>query len=494
MWPFNTKKSAVAVSQVVQEQTQEKKTLRNSTNIEVFNQIMRQMVTNRSDLRGYGISGQNDGSDKLHNVYNDFGYPEQLSFDNFWNMYRRFGVAKAVIETPVELSWVHAPEIKSENENFLNLLGELIEKIELWERLKGLDKRQRVGRYGGLYLRTKDGKLPNLPVGSLSGIESIVSITPLYEGQIKVLETDSDPMSENFDMPTMYQYVGSGTGNRNERSSSSFSIHPSRLIVAAEGADDGGIYGIPSLECVFNDLMDLRKITGAGGEGFYQNTRMAPVFTANDDFSSDDSGDESLSEAIDDFLAQHRKRLVLRGIKAEYPNIQLSAPEEFYQATINNIAAGSGIPAAFLIGQQTGRLASDKDSRHLMTLVQSRRESFLSVVIKNTIDWFIDHNVLPMAEYTIDWGDLLTMSDGEKIEVVQTMAAINEKQSRSGGLPVFSVEEMRERVGLNPDVEIELLEVLPDEGDLGEEEDDDPEEEPGDEAEGDQDNDEDPEV
>ena len=40
------------------------------------------------------ISGGYDFSDTLHNVFLDFGYPMQLKFSNFWNMYRRFGIAK----------------------------------------------------------------------------------------------------------------------------------------------------------------------------------------------------------------------------------------------------------------------------------------------------------------------------------------------------------------------------------------------------------------
>jgi hypothetical protein len=54
------------------------------------------------------------------------------------------------------------------------------------------------------------------------------------------------------------------------------------------------------------------------------------------------------------------------------------------------------------------------------------------------------------------------------------MAAINEKQSRAGGLPVFDVSEMRERAGLDPDVVIDMPdETLEDEDlDLGDDEDD----------------------
>ncbi len=403
-------------------------------------------------IRDAIIAGTYDGADTIHQIYEDFGYPEDLNFDHLWNMYRRFGLAKAVVDILVDLTWVDAPVIKSDSPSFTDETNLLIDKTFLWNRLKGLDRRQRVGRYAGMYIQIKDGVTPNKKVGKISGISSIVKLTPLYEGQLEVESVESDVTKENYDEPTMYTFKSTGTGSKSDKGSgSSFSIHPSRLIMAAEGADDGSIYGISSLESIYNDLMDIRKICGAGGEGYYQNTRNAPVFTADDDFSDPDDK-EALATAIDDWLAKHRKRLVLKGIKPQYPNIQLTDPKEFYQNSINNISAGSGIPSAFLIGQQTGRLASDKDSRHLMTIAQSRRDNFLTILTKSFFDWCIDHAVLPAEEYTVEWGDLLTLSSLEKVEVVVKMTESNERQFRSGGQPVFSEEECRERAGYSTDV------------------------------------------
>ena len=399
-----------------------------------------------NSIRNAMIGGGYDYADTMHNIYEDFGYPHSLQFSHFWNMYRRFGVAKAVVDILVDLTWVDAPAVKSDSESFNNAFEELVNNTKLWNRMKGLDKRQRVGRYAGMYIQVRDGKMPREELKSLAGIDSIVNLTPIYEGQLTVATVENDPRAENFGQPTMYDFNSSNSGNRNEEMKASFQIHPSRLIMAAEGADDGSIYGISSLECIYNDLMDLRKVTGAGGEGFYQNTRNAPVFSADDDFT-DEENEEQLAEAIDDWLAKHRKRLVLKGIEAKFPNIQLSDPKEFYQNALNNIAAGSGIPAAFLVGQQTGRLASDKDSRHLMTIAQSRRDNFLTLLVETFVDWCIDHNVLPGDEYTVEWGDLLTLSSTEKVDVIEKMSAINEKQFRAGGQPVFSEEEMREYAG-----------------------------------------------
>ena len=401
-----------------------------------------------NSIRSAVFTGGYDNADTMHHIYEDFGYPETVEFSHLWNMYRRFGVAKAVVEILVDLTWVDPPTIKSESDSFSEDFKTLAEQSHLWNRMKGLDKRQRVGRYAGLFIQIADNKMPDKPVGMLSGVKSIVKLVPMFEGQLQVSTTEDDIRKRNFGEPTMYHFNAATTGSRNERSAAAFSIHPSRLVMAAEGADDGSIYGTSSLESIYNDLMDLRKISGAGGEGFYQNTRNAPIFKADDDFADEDN-EEALADAIDEWLGKHRKRLVLKGIEAKFPNIQLSDPGEFYQNSINNISAGSGIPSAFLIGQQTGRLASDKDSRHLMTIAQSRRDNFLTLLVRSFVDWCIEYKVLPDEEYKVEWGDLLTLSSQEKIETSEKMASVNEKQFRSGGQPVFSEEEMRERAGFS---------------------------------------------
>jgi len=239
MWPFQDK------------QKEDREAIVN----EIIGKIKESSVTNATDtgLRGRmaaAMSGGYDGADTLHNVYLDYGYPESLEFGNFWNMYRRFGIAKNVVELPVDTGWSTPPTIES-GDKFTNELAKLEARIPLWVRLKGLDLRQRVGRYGGLYMRVKDGKNPEEPIdGTLPGEAALFDIIPLYESQLEVTESDSDPMSETFGAPIMFQYQGSVEGNRNENTQTTIKIHASRVVIAAEGADDGSIYGIPALEPV----------------------------------------------------------------------------------------------------------------------------------------------------------------------------------------------------------------------------------------------------
>jgi len=227
------------------------------------------------------LSGSNYTGDTLHQINVDFGYPDVLAFENYWNMYRRSGIAKNVVQSVPDICWMDAPEIEA-SPQFLSDLDVLVDNLYFWQRLKGLDVRQRVGRYAGVFMRVRDGLSPDQPLDTmLPGVGALVQMIPLYESQLVVNETIDDPLDDDYGLPKMYQFNGSAVGGRGTNKNS-FNIHPSRIIIAAEGSDNGDIYGISELEGCYNSLMDLRKIIGAGGEGFYKNAAKDVVFQLKD--------------------------------------------------------------------------------------------------------------------------------------------------------------------------------------------------------------------
>lgn len=401
------------------------------------------------------LSGGNDFADTLHNIYLDFGYPNQLKFPNFWNMYRRFGIAKNVVELPVDTGWITPPTIEA-NEAFLKELERLNARINLWVRLKGLDTRQRVGRYAGMFMRVRDGLTPDKPLeGKVSGESVLMDMVPLYESQLEVVESDQNATSETFGQPIKIQYSQSAPGSRNEEARNTITIHASRIVFAAEGADNGWIYGIPALEPVFNSLMDLRKVIGGGAEGFYKNAAQSVVFDLKDGASAITYADklDSFSEKFDEFSRNRfRRAMWTPGMEAKMLDSKLINPKEFFTVALNDVAAGAQIPATILIGQQTGRLASTEDGRQFLSTANSRRENFQTEMTRSVFDWCIEFGVLPAAEYKIVWDDLLARSDSEKLENATAMATVNKTQFESGGSVPFTGEEIREAAGFEPEI------------------------------------------
>lgn len=412
------------------------------------------------------VSGGYDWADTLHNIYLDYGYPQSLDFFNYWNMYRRFGIAKNAVELPVDTCWMNTPEIEAP-EAFMREFDKLVKQVRFWDRMKGLDKRQRVGRYAGLFMRVRDGKRPEQPIeGGLNGIGSLVQIVPMYEGQLKVLETDTDPMSDGYGMPTMYQFNGGGSGDRNERDANAFSIHPSRLVMTAEDADTGDIYGVSCLEAPYNSLLDLRKIIGGGGEGFYKNAAQSIVFDLTDPASAKANASilDKFNDHANDFMQNRARRsLWTPGMKANTLASNLMSPKEFFNTALNDVAAATKIPATILVGQQTGRLASSEDSRHFLSMANSRCENYLTEMVSDVLDWLMAYGVLPRADIEVEWDDLMALSDEQRLTNATNMATTNESQFKSGGEIPFSADEIREAAGYEKREDMDELsdETLP---------------------------------
>ena len=205
----------------------------------------RQIVAQRGALSGTGY----DNADTLHNVYTDYGYPTELDFSNYMNMYSRFGIAKRVVEIYPDVCWITPPKITESSDQFKRDLDLIIERLNLWQRLKGLDTRQRVGQYAGFFMRVADNsKSPAEELKKVSASNSLIDIMPLYESQLIPLTFDEDLKSKRYAQPVTYQFTGNATGSRNSNANASVTIHHTRIIIAAEGADNGGIYGVPVLQ------------------------------------------------------------------------------------------------------------------------------------------------------------------------------------------------------------------------------------------------------
>lgn len=423
-------------------------------------------------------SGTYGNDDTMHNVYTDFGYPLHLTFAQMWNMYRRFGIAKNVVDLPVSLTWLTMPEItETNNAQFEKELEILIDEKKLWHRIKGVDNRQRVGRYAGLFMRVNDGLPPDQELTETSiTVDGLIDIIPLYEGQLEVITTEQDVLSVDYAKPTMYAMRSDfGSGNRDEHLTKTVNIHPSRLVIAAEGADDGNIYGIPALEACYNSLMDLRKIIGASGEGFYRAAVQSVVFELMDTAKTtiNEKAFANFTKAFDDWIKNRARRAIMSpGMKPHIMSTTMPNSKDHFMCALNDVAASSQIPATVLIGQQTGRLASDEDSRSVLSMANSRRENYATELVRKVLDWLIKYGVLPYAEYTVAWDDLLALSDSEKLANAFKMADINAKQTGIGGEIIFTSDEIRESAGYDPltDVEAEGEEIDDLDDDLDEDE------------------------
>lgn len=383
---------------------------------------------------------------RKHDHYADFGWPEQLTFADFHRMYSRNSLAKAGVRKTRLKTWQDDPEIwEDETGNQTpaeRQIAEYFTRIRVWHSLALADERSMVGRYAGVILRFADGKNFDQPVGQVSGLEGLVEVIPVWEGQLTVSSWHNNPIDwQNYGQPKMFTYRENAVGQAKGSQQRDVNIHPDRIIIWSE---DGSMEGESALQAGFNDLIDAEKVKGAGGEGFWKSARGAPIIEAPDGvkpqdvakalgLDKDDTNGvlDAINDQIESFQQGFDKGLMLGGLKASPMTIALPQPEQFFNAPTMSFAASLGIPIKILLGSQTGERASTEDSKEWNTTIMARRLNYCAPLIRKFVARLVQFGVLEDKNWTVGWADLTEATPSERMTRAKDMATINNTQAGS---------------------------------------------------------------
>lgn len=412
------------------------------------------------------------GTSTKHDHYTDYGWPETVTFDFLYRMYTRNGLAAAAADRLSLRTWKTLPEFwESENpeesEKELDLRQRL-EDIRGWQALIETDLRAFVGGYSGAILRLADNKKFNEPVEKVGGgVDGLVEIVPAWAGQIAVKRWDENTESATYGRPLMYEFRESEVPSANKSTGApqnrNFEVHPDRLLLWSA---DGTIFPHSNLEPGYNSLIDVEKIVGAGGEGFWKNAKNAPVLTAENNFdpvtmaaalgTTPDMIKDAMSERVQDYQMGFDKMLMLQGIKAETLGITLPQPNEFFMMAANMFAASVSMPVRVLIGNQTGERASTEDQIDFNQTCMSRRERVVLPMLRELLNRLEKWGIIAEKDWVIHWDSLLDSSPSEKMIRAKSMAEINTAmQSPMGdGEQAFTIDEIRAEIDMVPRDEV----------------------------------------
>lgn len=409
-------------------------------------QMAARMVSNYLNP-GQNIFGAPQSYNHKHNIAYDFGYPTQteITFDLAYRMWRRHGIARALVTKTSGKTWQEHPALREyEDDHEETALERGIRQhfasIRMWQAMATTDERSMVGKYGGVLLRLADGQGWDKPVGSVSGgIEGLVGVIPAWEEQLQVSAWDTDPASTTYGQPKMFMFNEAAV-DAEEGKFRSFTVHPDRVYVWSK---DRTTWGESKLESCYNALLDVEKVRGAGGEGFWKNAKSQPILQAAPDVNFDQlakmlgTNMEGLPDALDEVVSKWSKgfdvSLTLQGMEAKTLQVTLPSPEHFYNIALQEIAASWPIPQKVLVGMQTGERASTEDAREWAQINMSRRSMMVVPNIMDIVDKLERVGVLPERDWYIDWSDLTAPTQGEKMDVVGKMADVNQKMAATGG-------------------------------------------------------------
>lgn len=402
------------------------------------------------------------GSDTKHpNFYCDYGYPQNLAFDNFYQMYKRNGIAKAGVDRAIETCWQAMPFLQEREDTHDKTTLEAgiedhFDRLMFWTACAEADKWSRVGAYGALIFRYRDGQAFDQPVTRVSGLDSIAEVIACNAAQLEPQEFYADPADgDTYGKVKMYQFTENIAGDQfKDQKLRQFSVHPDRVHIWSK---DSKIWHESVLEPGFNDLLTIQKVIGAGGEGFWKNAKAAPILNVDKDaqlaglanmlgVQADELGDK-LDEIVSDYNRGLDMTMVLQGMDAKLLSVTLPSPEHFMAGPLQSFAASVSIPLKILLGSQTGERASTEDAKEWNKTCNSRRENYIKPNIKRILRKWEQYGIIPKKPWYILWGDLTESSSQEKADLGAKMADINQKMQGSGEGPVFTPDEIREVLG-----------------------------------------------
>jgi len=366
-----------------------------------------------------------------HNHAADFGYPERVEFETAFEAYNRYPLARAAVDKTVGKSWETNPllqeyqrdgtkpgkqkETKPEAD-----IRQRFGDLRVWQHLAECDRRSLVGAYSGLIVRLADGKPFSEPVDRVpGGLDGLVEVIPAWEGQLTVSQWDTNQTSPTYGQPLMYQFAESAVGQAQQPRQ--FTIHPDRVIIVSR---DGTLNGRSALEPGYNALLDMEKIRGGGGEGFWKNAKSGLSLEIEKDAKIEDMARvmgvpvqevvDKIDEQVESFNKGFDKSLMMQGIKAVPIQVQLPSPEHFFAIALQSFAATFSCPLKILVGAQTGERASTEDSEEWARVNMARRTNELIPAVMAFVNRLERFGILPQRDWHLDWTDLTESSMGRE--------------------------------------------------------------------------------
>lgn len=389
---------------------------------------------------------------KRHSAWCEYGFPEQVTYENLYSLYRRGGIAHGAVEKLVGKCWQTNPEIiegddadESENETAWEKKSKQVFNHRFWRSFAEADRRRLVGRYAGILLHIRDEKDWNLPVTKGRGLQKI---SVAWAGSLTVSEWDTGLNSKTYGQPQMWQYAERLPNGSSRR----VNIHPDRVFILGDYSDDA----IGFLEPAYNAFVSLEKVEGGSGESFLKNAarQLNVNFEKEIDFNnlaslygvSIDELQDKFNEVAGEMNRGNDVLMTTQGATVTPLVTAVADPSATYNVNLQTAAAGVDIPTRILVGNQQAERSSTEDQKYFNTRCQCRRGD-LSFEIEDFCDKLIELSILdPVSQKTVIWDDLNAQSDSEKLDAAQKMSQIN-SASIGTGEQVFTGEEIRVAAG-----------------------------------------------
>jgi hypothetical protein len=392
-----------------------------------------------SNIDGVTFGGKRD-------MYKALGYKRQLFPRDYRSRYRRNGVAARIVEAKPQDTFrgggnlVETPDPMNVTK-FEQAWYDLDKRLRVWPTFQKADILTGIGQYG-IILLGAPGRVET-PLIKCAPMD-LKFLVAYAEDDAVVTEFDNDETSERFGLPLYYAIKRSDARTPASVNTAVIGkkVHFSRVIHIAEILDDR-TYGFPRLERVWNLLDDLEKVTGGGAEAFWKRADAGMQIALDPTMNLDADEIARMKDETDDYIHGLKRVIRTRGVDMKQLGSDVANLAPSAEGIITQLSASTGIPQRILMGSEQAKLAAIQDRTNWDERIESRRAEYAEpFIVRPFITRMIELGVMPAPEtgdYSVAWSQIRTMDDGEKADLGNRWADINQKM----GEDVVTANEIR---------------------------------------------------
>ncbi len=420
--------------------------------LDKFQRIMGKVQETINATTTRGRRGIEESVDPRRDIDDECGYPktDQIELEDYRRYYARNSIAKKVVELGPKHSWqIHPeitedqnPEIETEFEIAIKELGNNLrgasfyqddEGDPVWEYLLRLDILSGIGHYGVMLLGVggEEGKNLLEPLefnGSTKRELLFLRVFP--EWLAHIAKYDDDRTSPRFGLPELYDLAFDDTiasespGSRAAiapiATTSTESVHWSRVIHVADQLMSNEVVGVPRMRPVFNRLLDLEKLYGGSGEMYWKGAFPGLSLETHPQLGGDVEVDTTtLKSEMENWMNGLQRYLLTTGMHVNSLSPQVVDPSPQIDVNIEAICIEQDCPKRIFMGSERGELASSQDQNSWASVVQSRRNNYVTPrIIVPFVNRLILLGILPEPKgYSVTWLVIDTVPPIEKADI-----------------------------------------------------------------------------
>jgi hypothetical protein len=423
--------------------------------------FVRSLVANRIVSRAALSRVMNgDVLDDWDELDEECRYPSHISMEMYKKIYYRDPYANRAVGFFSRECWALCPNVyeteKVESKKatpFEKGYKKLAEVLNLESVFGAFDEKAGIGYYSLLLIGFSDNSKLSQPVkgidenGDPTGRKKkklkINYLTHFDCTQAKILERNTNRKSKRFGLPTFYgitmadpedQLDGKdGTDYKEHK------VHWSRVIHCPS---DGGnlVWGPPRLQCIFNNLLNIRKILGGSAEMFWKGGFPGMAFEIPADLAGEVELDKKeLEKEITKYYRRLKRYLALDGVVAKPLNPNIADPDSAVDVQVTAICVALGIAKRMFMGTEEARLASLTDAEGTNRRVHRRQNVYcVPFILRPFIDRCIATGVLPEPEQVIiKWPDVYSVGEKDRASITKDLVAALAQYTQSGAQQIF---------------------------------------------------------